>query len=322
MMFALPKDVRNSLAVGDIVVPMARPPGSTASTPVLGSSRRLRRHMSDLGVYAGIAYRVIGIAFRPYPDFKQTFRLTSLRSLNPEDWCRVYVTLRPIHRLSREFERQWPIEVAFDDLPLLLTQSMYNTATLLSTLAASGASVATGLVGRTFISLCYIPSHSMEPSIQAGDLVLIEGVTRHFVLPRRGEIVAFKPPDALKELVRAKGETLNDNDYFVKRVACIERDHVMLGHRRLMCQTPEKGLIEPPKVKTHTASLAIASAVGGGRSLTAPQDLSVPDGMAFVVGDNPSVSVDSRVWGCVPRANIVGRPFFRLLPLERFGPIE
>jgi hypothetical protein len=34
-----------------------------------------------------------------------------------------------------------------------------------------------------------------------------------------------------QELVRAKGETLNDNDYFVKRVACIERDHVMLGHR-------------------------------------------------------------------------------------------
>jgi hypothetical protein len=37
-----------------------------------------------------------------------------------------------------------------------------------------------------------------------------------------------------------------------------------LANRRLMCQTPEKGLIEPPKVKTHTASLAIASAVVSG----------------------------------------------------------
>ena len=44
--------------------------------------------------------------------------------------------------------------------------------------------------------------------------------------------------------------------------------------------------------------------------------------MAFVVGDNPAVSVDSRVWGCVPREFIVGRPFFRLLPLSRFGPVE
>lgn len=79
---------------------------------------------------------------------------------------RLYITMRPLYRLTTEFERKWPIEVAYGDLPTLLSPPMYNAATLLSTLGFSAVSLTTGLVGRTFISLCYIPSHSMYPSIE------------------------------------------------------------------------------------------------------------------------------------------------------------
>ena len=36
----------------------------------------------------------------------------------------------------------------------------------------------------------------------------------------------------------------------------------------------------------------------------AVQALTVPDGMVYAVGDNPDVSIDSRVWGCVPRGEL------------------
>ena len=51
-------------------------------------------------------------------------------------------------------------------------------------------------------------------------------------------------------------------------------------------------------------------------------ELVVPDATYYVAGDNSEVSIDSRVWGALPKDNVVGRPLLRVLPLSRFGKVE
>lgn len=47
----------------------------------------------------------------------------------------------------------------------------------------------------------------------------------------------------------------------------------------------------------------------------------VPPGMYFMMGDNRTDSDDSRVWGPVPEANLIGEGFYIYWPFDRFGAI-
>lgn len=183
-----------------------------------------------------------------------------------------------------------------------------------------------------------IPSGSMLPTLQSGDLILVNKfqygirlpVVDHKVIdigtPERGDVVVFRYPvdtdvDYIKRVVGLPGDvieyrnkTLSVNGQPVPR----ERDGdyyepdraVYVGqYRELLGQTPHQILLNEhspqdlaPIVRFPGLDQCVYSK-GGVRC-------TVPEGHYFMMGDNRDNSLDSRYWGFVPDANIVGRAFF------------
>ena len=163
-----------------------------------------------------------------------------------------------------------------------------------------------------------IPSESMERTLLVGDFLLVNksayGPPGHFgwLLPyrpvRSGDIAVFYFP-------------LNPAEHVVKRIIGVPGDSIHLSHgivyRNGKPLTEPYAVEEPaypdpfrdnfpdgayanPDVDTHWWTLLHHDEING--------NIIVPAGQYFVLGDNRNHSRDSRYWGFVPRANIVGRP--------------
>ena len=140
---------------------------------------------------------------------------------------------------------------------------------------------------------------SMDTTFNNGEYILTNKLAYKFGQPAIGEIVVFQSPE-------------NQDIDFIKRIIAIEGDRIMVQNGDV---TVNGTIIPEPYAQTPT------SLIEGG-FLSEGQEITVPPGHVFVMGDNRPRSSDSRVFGPVPTQDIIGKVFFRYFPAHKIGTIQ
>lgn len=159
------------------------------------------------------------------------------------------------------------------------------------------------LVVKTFLfQAFYIPSASMEPTLQKGDRVLVNKVSYDLHDVRRGDVIVFALPD---DQVGPDG--IRD---LIKRAVGLPGD--VIETRDGVVYINDRALDEP-----YLAEGTVTGDPNDAQNPAIPRQ-TVPDGHVFVLGDNRSNSADSRYAnrGPIPIDSIVGRAFVIVWPLS------
>ena len=192
-----------------------------------------------------------------------------------------------------------------------------------------GIALVLTLFVRLFVAQAfYIPSGSMQPTLEVDDRVLVSRLAYRFGDVQRGDVVVFdgrgsfapvepvNKPNLPARAAQAIGTTLgispSERDY-VKRVIGLPGD-------RVVC-------CESGQLTVNGAPLDEPYVMPGDAASNQPFDVLVPTGRLWVMGDHRSSSADSRAHlgdpggGTVPLDRVVGEVVLRFWPVRDLGPL-
>ncbi|MEX2160478.1 MAG: signal peptidase I [Anaerolineales bacterium] len=137
-----------------------------------------------------------------------------------------------------------------------------------------------------------VEGSSMEPNFHDGDYVIVNRLAYSLGEIQRGDVIVFPYP-------------LNPEEDYIKRVVGLPGDHVAMysGVVYINGQSIDETYVNDAAVR----DLA---------------ELIVPEGHVYVLGDNRNASSDSRTWGPLPVADIIGKAVFRYFPFNTIGVVE
>ncbi len=141
----------------------------------------------------------------------------------------------------------------------------------------------------------WIPSESMEQTLQKHDRVLVNKSSYRLGEISRGDVVVFKRPD----------DDPNGYQDLIKRVIGTPGD-VVEGHDGAVFLNGDR--LDEPYLDPADTILDFGP-------------ITVPADEYFMMGDNRDDSYDSRFFGTVPEANVLGRAFVLFWPLDRIGSL-
>jgi signal peptidase I len=146
------------------------------------------------------------------------------------------------------------------------------------------------------VQVTEVRQRSMETTLLQNDRVLVSKLDYRFGTPQRGDIIVFNPP-------------IDSSIPYVKRVIAVGGERIDLRDGNVFVNGQP---VDIPQAHGATSPQA--------PSITYP--FTVPQGDIFVLGDNRQQSSDSRTFGPVPSANIIGKVIVRFWPLDRLNFFE
>jgi signal peptidase I len=163
------------------------------------------------------------------------------------------------------------------------------------------------VVIQNFIAQPYkVQQLSMEKTLEPEQYVLVDKLTPRFDAYNRGDIVVFDPP----------ADWGDSNTPFIKRVIGEPGDRVEIR---------DDGLVYVNGVELDEPYLYSDEVGGRPQPTTSPLEEStwtVPKDELFLMGDHRENSADSRTFGPVPMARVIGRAWLRYWPLDTFGILQ
>lgn len=174
-----------------------------------------------------------------------------------------------------------------------------------------GVAILVAIIVRAFlVQTFWIPSGSMQNTLDLDDKVLVNKVIYHLRAPDRGEIIVFRAPESWRS-------SPEDKD-FIKRVVGVGGDHIVCCDEQNRLILNGQPLDEPYLFSMGGISDPAA---------TSEFEVTIPEGRLWVMGDHRTFSGDSaeqflRTGGDVQAATIsesdvIGRAFLLFWPPSR-----
>jgi len=144
------------------------------------------------------------------------------------------------------------------------------------------------------ISPFVVDGGSMHPTFENLDYLIVDEILYDFSAPARGDVIVFRYPN-------------NPSIFYIKRIIGLPGETVYINRGAVTISTAagDKMTLDEPYIVNEDA--------------TYTKSVSLNSDEYFVMGDNRPNSSDSRVWGPLPKKDIIGRVDLRLLPLNKIG---
>lgn len=159
---------------------------------------------------------------------------------------------------------------------------------------------------QNFVAQPYqVKQQSMERTLEPNEYVLVDKLTPRFGPYDRGQIIVFSPPSDWSP---------DDGTPFIKRIVGIGGDVIEIEDGLVYVNDV---VIDEPYLFTGPDGRPEPT-----RTTIDPPRWVVPAGELFVMGDHRSQSADSRAFGPISVASVIGRAWLRYWPFDAFGTLE